>query len=414
MLLPLAAFLFASCSSDNDEQTVANGPQAQKVPEGAIYFTSGLQETRATYTEDNFNAFKVTGVHANPSYAFTDLSVSRTGSIWTYNPTEDESLWKFWPVDNSEVKFFAYAPTTLSNVSIDMDAQVITGFTQKQKVAEHIDVLAAAAAGNKSNNASSGMTLDFKHALAQIEVRAKNSAPNTYQVKVLGVKLCRVKNGGNMTFQTLSDNYPVWGSLTGSKSYIVEGTEPMTMTSSVQNIMFGSDNFLMLPQQLTAWSGSSTDETGAYLSVLCQIVKLDDNSQVYPKVESTEAAGKFGFSCVPISTKWEPGHKYVYTLDFFGAGGGAGQVDPNPTNPETKDGGNDDPSAPQGDSNVDTSPLGGVGPGDEGYDPNDPTTHTGETHTGDPIIPDAAAKIKFTVTITDWINGQGDNETLDL
>lgn len=35
-----------------------------------------------------------------------------------------------------------------------------------------------------------------------------------------------------------------------------------------------------------------------------------------------------------IDTKWEPGKRYVYTLEFFGQNGGGGKYDPDPTNPD--------------------------------------------------------------------------------
>lgn len=402
-LLPLAALVFASCSS-SDEQ-VNNEPQAPKVPDGAIYFTSGLQEmTRATTTMSTFTEFKVTGVNATEG--FSNLLVKRIGSVWTYNENNDENAWKYWPSDNSYVNFFAYAPKDLAGVDISSVQQVMENFVQNQVVANHIDVLAAAATGNKTNNASSGMSLDFKHALAQIEVRAKNSLTDKYKVEVLGVKLCRIGNKGDMTFQTAADAYPVW-TLDGesaSQSFITKGTAAIEMTANVQNIMFGDDNFLMIPQQLTPWTGSNTDETGAYLSVLCKISQKNEAGDwvtIFP-AETNEKTGLYAFTSVPISTNWIAGHKYVYTLDFFGAGGGAGQVDPDPTNPEA--GETPDPT-------IDDDP----GTLTDPEKPKDPTV-IDEPEPGNPVVNDPTLKsvLKFTVTITDWINGEGDNEKLDL
>ena len=403
-LLPLAAFMFASCSSDNDEQIV-NAQEAlfKKVPEGAIWFTSGIQElTRATTTIEDFAEFKVWGIHA--TNGFDNLLVTKSGSVWTYDTGSDPEnpVYKTWPNDNSSVNFFAFAPSSGTNdltskMAISSSSQVMTGFVQNQVVAQHIDVLAAYATGNKTANVSSGVLLNFKHALSQIEVRAQNSDAENYKIEVLGVKICRVNNTGNMAFQTSTTGYPVWSSQGGSNSYIVEGTTPVELTSSAQNIMFGTDNFLMVPQQLTAWTGSETDVTGSYISVLCRISKKIGGEWVQ---QFPDTGGKYSFSSVPVSTKWEPGHKYVYTLDFFGAGAGAGQFDPNPTNPDTQEGGNTDPGAPTGDSNIDPTP-GGDNPEDQ-------------PEPGDPIIPEAKAPIKFTVSITDWVNGDGDNETIDL
>lgn len=401
-LLSVAALVFTSCS--NDEQTVET--QVQKVPDGAIYFSSGIQDlTRATTTMSTFNAFKVTGLYADNSESFYNLPVSRTGSVWAYT-TEEAGQWKYWPSDNSDVNFFAYAPTDLAGVDVSAVHQVVENFEQIQHVANQVDVLAAAAKGNKTNNASTGMSLDFKHALAQIEVRAKNSLTDKYKVEVLGVKLCRIGNKGNMIFQTAATDYPVWAldAESASQSFIKKGTDAIEMTSSVKNIMFGDDNFLLIPQQLTAWTGSNTDATGAYLSVLCKIYQKNEAGDwvtIFP-AETTEKEGLYGFTSVPISTKWEAGHKYVYTLDFFGAGGGAGQVDPEPTNPEASE--TPDPT-------IDDDP----GTLTDPEKPKDPTA-IDEPEPGNPVVNDPTLKsvLKFTVSITDWINGEGDNEKLDL
>ncbi len=400
ILLPIAALMFASCS--NDEQVSA--PSVQNVPEGAIWFSSGLKDmTRGATTMENFRAFNVSAVHDDAQYAFNDLAVtSSDGMLWTYNTGDNENPYKYWPADNSQLKFFAYAPATLQNkMAIVTSSQQMNAFQQVQHVADHVDVLAAFAKGSKAANASSGVTLDFKHALAQIEVRCKNSKPSDFKVEVLGVKLCRIGDTGDMTFQTAADGYPAWSAISGSQSFIKKGTgavNAIEMTAQPQNIMFGADNFLMLPQQLTAWAGSGTDTQGAYLSVLCRIYHKENDEwvQKYPNT-----ADKFGFTAVPISTNWTPGHRYVYTLDFYGTGGGAGQVDPDPENPEDRP----------------------THPGDPGYDPEnpggdsdvDPTPDDGEP--GDPVAPDpnaSKAGITFTVSITDWINGQSDNETLDF
>ena len=158
-----------------------------------------------------------------------------------------------------------------------------------------------------------GVTLDFKHALAQIEVVAKNSKTDKYQVSVLGVKLCRINKTGTMTFQTAAADYPTWGSQTTPENFMKRGTEPIELTATAQSIMFNGDDintFLMVPQQLRAWTGVDTDATGAYLAVLCRIKSYNETTsewvQRYP-----DATDKYGFTAIPISTNWLPGHKYT-------------------------------------------------------------------------------------------------------
>ena len=149
----------------------------------------------------------------------------------------------------------------------------------------------------------------------------------------------------------------------------------------MRNIMSGTDNWLMIPQQLTgmAMDASGSDNGGAYIAVLCRITDMTGNA-VYPTSNAGETTKKYAYTAVAIPTNWEAGHKYTYNLKFFGAHGGAGSVDPDPTNPQ-------DPNDPD----VDTNPLPGKNP-------------------GDPIID---SPITFNVSIEDWISGTAEDITIE-
>ena len=95
-----------------------------------------------------------------------------------------------------------------------------------------------------------------------------------------------------------------------------------TLTGTAASIMaVEDDNAMLIPQQLIAWT-PDTDKTntnkGAYLAVKVNIT-TKDGARVYPSV------GEYDWVAVAVNTKWEPGQKYVYTLDFSN---GAGKVDP--------------------------------------------------------------------------------------
>ena len=128
--------------------------------------------------------------------------------------------------------------------------------------------------------------------------------------------------------------------------------------------MFGDDNFMLLPQKLEKWDGTASTK-GAYLSVLCRITSLNGQEEtlLFPS-----EANKYGFTAVGIDTNWEPGKKYIYTLEFCAPGGGGGKTDPNPVNPT-------DPTDPY----------------------VDPTPDPGKSVLGKPI--------KFTVTVDEWKDG---------
>lgn len=146
----------------------------------------------------------------------------------------------------------------------------------------------------------------------------------------------------------------------------------MVLTDKAQSIMFGDNNFMLIPQKQTKWDGSA-DTKGTYLSVLCRIYSLDGDKEtlLYPRpTQDDNKNGKYAFAAVGIDIDWKPGMKYTYTLNFCGDGGGAGEIDPNP---------------------------GPVDPTDPNPGPVDPNPGPG----GEEIL---GKPIKFTVTVDNWVD----------
>ncbi|HIW98310.1 MAG TPA: fimbrillin family protein [Candidatus Tidjanibacter gallistercoris] len=314
---------------------------------------------------NNLKAFKVTAIGNGTSY-FDDMKV-------TYS--NDEQTWKTeysYPWVDYTLAFFAYAPGDVSGVSISNASKTITGFTPARAVDRQKDLIIAYNTGDREHNESNGVSLNFKHALAQIEIRAK--CPNEkVKIEVAGVKIVNAFTSADFTFpetQTTTDytlGEQQWSNLNGGNkpdsAYVIKNTAaPVRLDNVPKSIMFGDNNFMLLPQQLTAWDGT-TDATGAYISVLCRISTLNGatETQLYPP-----KAGLYGFTAVAIDTKWEAGKKYIYTLEFCGDNGGVGKIDPRPTDP--------------------------TNPTDPAIDPKPGTA--GKEILGKPI--------KFTVTVESW------------
>lgn len=376
-LLTWPLLLLAACSSDSHEVGTGESSNA------AIRFHSSIQGmTRSTYKNDlsNLVSFKVAAVSnvANPDVYFSPMEVTH----------EADGTWKntityYWPPQ--ALKFYAFAPTELP-VNITGLTQQLNDFTVASKPADQIDVITAWGQGVRATPpATNGpVSLNFRHALSMIEVRASN--PSDTRIDVLGVKICRIPSTGTMTMQQAAEDYPTWLVTNGSeRDYVIKGdknadpSDPralITMMNStdVHNIMFGREGWLMIPQALSPWTSGPT-ANGAYISVLCRICD-GSGRQLYPDEE-----GKFGFTSVPINTVWQPGHRYVYTLNFFADGGSAGLIDPNPTSPE-------DPN--HEDEDIDITPGGNRGGGD--------------------IV--VNSPITFTVEITDWQNSGTDNTNI--
>lgn len=358
----LAASVMVSCSND-DIVDVNHG-------EGIAFRASmdrALTRANAT-TLQNMTEFNVTAIGNNANY-FTDMTVTKIGDEWKPAHTY------YWP--GYELSFFAYTPK-ISGVSISNDSKAIKDFSPAQKAAEQKDLLVSFNKGDKTNE-NNGIAMNFKHALSQIEVLAKCSN-DKIKIEVLGVKMENAAAKADFTFpkEVTTTDYTLpqeqWSNLQEkddhSKAYMIKGEKNMVLTDKAQSIMFGDNNFMLIPQAQEKWNGTDS-KTGTYLSVLCRIYSLDGGKEtlLYPRpTQDDNKNGKYAFAAVGIDIDWKPGMKYTYTLNFCGDGGGAGEIDPNP--------GPVDPTDP---NPIDPNP----GPG-------------GEEILGKPI--------KFTVTVDNWVD----------
>lgn len=309
--------------------------------------------TRATATTvANLGSFKVDVLKGTETYGAMTVTGSDNGTKWTTSPLT------YWPSDASQqLDFYAYAPTSTTGVTINNTGKKITSYTPSTTVSEQKDLVIAYNTGTKTANEASGVPLLFKHALSQIEVKAKCANANM-KVEIIGVKVVSVAKDGTFTFPTATTQsgtghelaLGLWNTASLQKTaYMVRNSAPVELTKTAQSLMPStSGTFMLIPQAITPWNKQNNATTaGSYISVLCRIsnVSGDNETLIFPTT-----AGKYGFSAVAIGTTdndktWEPGKKYIYTLEFFGTDSGGGRFDPDPTVP---DGGG-------GDTDVDTT-----------------------------------------------------------
>ena len=309
--------------------------------------------TRATATTvANLGSFKVDVLKGTETYGAMTVTGSDNGTKWTTSPLT------YWPSDASQrLDFYAYAPTSTEGVTINGTDKKITSYTPSTTVADQKDLVIAYNTGTKTANEASGVPLLFKHALSQIEVKAKCANANM-KVEIIGVKVVSVAKDGTFTFPTATTQsgtghelaLGLWNTASSQKTaYMVRNSAPVELTKTAQSLMPStSGTFMLIPQAITPWNKQNNATTaGSYISVLCRIsnVSGDNETLIFPTT-----AGKYGFSAVAIGTTksdktWEPGKKYIYTLEFFGTDSGGGRFDPDPTVP---DGGG-------GDTDVDTT-----------------------------------------------------------
>lgn len=344
----ITAVALASCSGDDTLNV-------NKSVYPISFRTSVDKHTRASeVTISNMGSFNVTAI-GNGSTYFSSVGVSSSDNGNTWTPA---SVY-YWP--SYQLTFYAWSHASdYSGMNITSAEQKITGFTPSQTVGSQNDFLVSCNTGTKEENNGSGVSLNFKHALSQIAIEAKCSNSNM-KIEVLGVKLVNMATTADFTFPTAATSPETalaqnqWDNLSGAndhtKSYMVKGTEAITLTSTAQSILFTEGSMMLIPQQLTAWGGS-TETTGAYIAVLCRVSSLngEEATLLYPEpTASDNKDGKYAFTAVPINTNWEPGKKYTYTLDFCnGANGGCGKIAPHLASPLSAE-----------DANVDTNPVAG-------------------------------------------------------
>lgn len=369
-----------SCSKDETTQTNIGGP---------IGFRASLgKSTRSNVTSlTSLNTFYVTALGDGKNY-FTRMQVTSKDNGQTWETAQAQ----YWPI--YELEFFASNIRT--NMNVTLDAKVISDFQPHQPqapVGDQVyqaqrDLVIAYNKGSRESNEASGVALNFKHILSQIEIHAKNSDP-TKEIEVLGVRLCRLGTTATFTFPTeetkqdLEITRNMWN-ITGSLKHnylfrAAPSTAAKTLTAEAQSIMPSDDNFMVVPQETTAWTGGQTAD-GTYISVLCRIYSVNEGRKtlLYPEpTADNDKEGMYAFTSVPVALDLKPGYKYTYTLEFFGTNGGGGEVDPDPsTQPEYPD--------------IDPDPK----PGKDG---------------GDEIF---SAPIKFTVTVDDWQDAGSQNVTM--
>lgn len=305
--------VLGSCSSQ-EELKINNG--------SAIDFRAAVEkDSRASETTTaNLSAFSVTAINADGSTYFND-TYSRQEQSWI--PVAQH----YWPIDNSELKFYAYAPASSSltgTFDITGAEQKVTGFRPHSQLKDQKDLIVAYASGRKSTHGASGVQLTFKHALSQIEIRAKNAGA-IYNYKVTGVRIGSIVSIADYAFPTSVGATGAWSLGSDKDDYVVEyATSPLILTSEAKSLMTDeSGTAMLIPQQLTAWdieNDKSNTAKGAFLAVKINITAQYDNNQLYP----TEDGG-YAWACVPVGTLWQPGYKYIYTLDFSN---GAGKFPP--------------------------------------------------------------------------------------
>lgn len=284
-LAPVAALALAACSSDavveQSAQTLANmngdlvlRPQVGNATRGTVITTSSLK----SFDIDIAGSFQKGAEWKSDAATVSSISdvMTGSGSSWTFSNSLTEGNKWWWNDSGTEATFQAKAPagTSLTNFKPNLT-----------DASQHVDLITAYNSG-KRDDFKTGVPLNFKHALSQIIIQAKNADNTKVKVEVAGIRLKNVGNQATLTPPTSTESFGTWGTLTGSDPYLFgetvakknEGTvASSTLAAAASNVVTGSPMFL-IPQQLTENSAISV------------LVRVTDISK---KVAKRTTDGKF-------------------------------------------------------------------------------------------------------------------------
>lgn len=282
----------------------------------------GMPATRdVPVTKDNISSFTVTAkVHGSETPYMNEVEVTRQGdsNVWT---TSDGK--HFWPDERTSLDFYAYSNLTETD---NPDSPGVSGLTcnggqlgfsyivpngpEGSDAVQQPDILFALASANRSQTQDDGGTviLNFQHALAGVQFRAKNIAGGTIQSITLknlyGQGDCTYTLSGETTGSGARKNGTFkWDKLRGDKKNFtqtmsVDVKESSTLPDgTVQDVTNGENSemtFMMIPQ--------STE------GVEVEIVLQGDHDQ-----KTYIVSGKLsGPDVTPLT--WEPGNIYIYDI----------------------------------------------------------------------------------------------------
>ena len=354
LAVALSAVALTACN--NDEVMEVN--QGRGISFQVATEASTRAQATTTSTIDEFMVWGFT--QEEPAKTLMEeLSVSKSGSEWTYDGTI------FWPA--APVDFYSISPEPTSGkvsegtVSIASNAQTITGFTVNKDQSKQVDLLYAVNKGEtKASHEASPVSINFRHALSQIVFKAKNTNKNL-KVIIKSVKIANIKKVGDFTYPKETTKGPVdangniteeddkttnisdtdtqgsWAvseQLEGFTAGVTELTlngvqDAKDLTTTDEGVYTGA--LFMIPQELTAWNPQTEGceaSDDVYFLLNCQILSgTNKDVQVWPE----DAEKTFAEIAVPANTiTWEQGKKYVYTF-IFGEGAGYEPGDkPNP------------------------------------------------------------------------------------
>lgn len=338
----------ASCS--NDELVAENQSNPDEISFRPLV-TGVTRTANSTGLKTSFEAGDLINVYAayNNTMYFQDDFTKQTGESGPFTSTNKH----YWPidVDSKNITFTAIWGATQTAGTVGN----ITSYSPDASATNQKDILIAR---HTSSTKENPVLLNFRHILSQIIVMAKNTNP-TLKVTITGVRIGYIKTastsftysgGVTDTKQALTDGNITSGvtlvsqsdwtltdfaGTTKAKDYKYDQTVTSLAlignTSDTGHELTGTASWILLPQNMTDADTDSdgtpnyaTTKTGTKATpdpdLAGSYLALKMTIENYNGTTATGTIVSEQWCYWPITTNWNPGYKYTYTIDVAGGG----------------------------------------------------------------------------------------------
>lgn len=272
--------------------------------------------------------------------------------------SEADGFVRYWPAYGTRTAFFAFAGIEPDSVVFAPDNKGVNiPFTLAVDFDKQIDLIVANTGYESAPNgaeAAKSVSLEFCHALCQIEIRARNIDP-AIDVEINGIGLKHIQNVGTLhadfssaasapftwtlenvddptfdpskpTYKILFDNAVAINGKVDSETYYLPARPEETYPTDP-----GYDKYIMMaiPQPVHAFD-PATRIHGASLMLHANIWNVADDTGIHKSDDKKVWGLKSDdgeWMMIPISATWLPGRRYVYTIVFGGEGTNGGYED---------------------------------------------------------------------------------------
>jgi len=328
-----AAVAFAACSND-DTITVNQGiEEANTINFRAL--TSNMTRAKNASFSVAGDAFKVTafpqGTTATAYFTGVEFKTA-DGSTFT-----SQSNKYYWP-SGTNLDFYAWAPSDIANATYNS-----IPVTVATAAADQIDFVYAATkdwgkvalqTGTDASHAigataSSGVAINFRHALSKIVIKIKNSNANL-KITASNATLKNVKGAGTFVFADNNTDVKNSGLLSGG--WTPSGDATAVYSQDITAAVFpataaqaGTD-LKLIPQALvagSAYANAGTAAVGDEFTAPNFVVKLKIQNSADDNYIVGAASGENQYvdAMFPLPTvTWVPGKQYTYVIDLANGG----------------------------------------------------------------------------------------------